>query len=68
MISRLKKKKNPGSQLLNGSACFQKKVIVIKLGLQDKPGKQGLAEAIKALWPFWHPFLYFLHQISSLFN
>lgn len=39
----------PGSQLLNGSACFPKKAIAIKLGLQDKPGKHDLAEAMKTL-------------------
>lgn len=31
---------------------FLKKVIVIKLGLQAKPGEHDLAEAIRALWPF----------------
>lgn len=40
--------------------AFLKKVIVIKLGLQAKPGEHDLAEAIMALQPCWHPFIFFI--------
>ena len=58
MISTLKKTNQPERYSITKWICTLKtKVIVIKLGLQDTPGKHDLAEAIKALQPFWHLFI-----------